>query len=215
MKGTDMASQSPQPSSGTERRLPTLDEQARSLLFIEARTANTYSPEAVDDQTLREIWDLAQWPPTLANSNPLRMVFVRTPAAKQRLIPLMHEGNRAKVAAAPVTAILAADTLYWESLTMLLPYKPEMRNIIAGRGDRDAVGSFNAALQAGYFLLAVRSVGLAAGPMEGFDHVGVDAEFLAATNWRSVLTVNIGHPGEGAWFGRLPRHAPDDVLRFT
>lgn len=201
--------------SDTMRRLPTLDEDGRDLLFRRARTPNTFSAEPVDDALLKEVWDLAQWPPTSANGNPLRIVFVRSPEAKARLIPCVHEGNRPKVAAAPVTAVLATDRAFFESIPKLLPYKPEMRDAVAGSSDRDYVGEFNATLQIGYFIMAVRAVGLAAGPMAGFDRAGVDAEFLTGTTWRSILTVNIGHPGPGAWYDRLPRHEPGDVLRFV
>ncbi|MDV3128633.1 malonic semialdehyde reductase [Mycobacterium sp. 21AC1] len=204
-----------QPYSDTAQRLPTLDEAGRNLLFRRARTPNTFLAEPVDDALLKEVWDLAQWPPTSANGNPLRVVFVRTPEAKARLLPCVDEGNRPKVAAAPVTAVLATDTAFFESIPKLLPYKPEMRDSLAGRTDRDYVGEFNATLQIGYFIMAVRAVGLAAGPMAGFDRAGVDAEFLTGTTWRSILTVNIGHPGPGAWFDRLPRHEPSDVLSFV
>ena len=204
-----------QPRSGTAQRLPTLDEAGRDLLFRRARTPNTFLDEPLDDAVLKEIWDLAQWPPTSANGNPLRVAFVRTPEAKARLLPCVYEGNRPKVAAAPVTAVLATDTAFFESLPRLLPYKPEMRDSVAERVDRDHIGEFNATLQIGYFIMAVRAVGLAAGPMAGFDAAGVDAEFLTGTTWRSILTVNIGYPGPGAWFDRLPRHDPGDVLSFV
>lgn len=204
-----------QPHPDTAQRLPALDEAGRDLMFRRARTANTFSSEPIDEALLKEVWELAQWPPTSANCNPLRVVFVRTPEAKARLIPHVYEGNRPKAAAAPVTAVLATDTAFFESIPKLLPYKPEMRDDVAARIDRDHVGEFNATLQIGYFIMAVRAVGLAAGPMAGFDRAGVDAEFLTGTTWRSILTVNIGRPGPGAWFDRLPRHDPGDVLSFV
>ena len=74
---------------------------------------------------------------------------------------------------------------------------------------------FNASIQIGYFLLAVRAAGLAAGPMGGFDAAGVDEEFFEGTTWRSMLLVNIGHPGENAWFDRLPRLDHDQAVRVA
>src|ERR1700691_5961229 len=87
-----------------------LDPAAQALLFTEARTANTFSEEPVSDEQLRAIVELAKWPPTAANTNPLRILFVNSQAARERLVPLMSEGNRAKTATAPAVAVLAADT---------------------------------------------------------------------------------------------------------
>lgn len=204
-----------QADSDIAQRLSALGDDGRDLLFRRARTANTFSAEPVADALLEEVWDLAQWPPTSANGNPLRIVFIRSPEAKARLLPCIDEGNRPKVAAAPVTAVLATDTAFFESIPKLLPFKPEMRDLLAGRSDRDHIGEFNATLQIGYFIMAVRAVGLAAGPMAGFDRAGVDAEFLTGTTWRYLLTVNIGHPGPAAWYDRLPRHDPSDIVRFV
>ena len=192
-----------------------LDAQAQTLLFTEARTANTFSDEPVDDETLRSIWELAKWGPTALNSNPLRVVYVRTPEAKERLLALVNEGNRAKAAAAPVTAVLAADTRFHDHLPELLPFKPGMRETLEDEAAREPLWRLNAPMQAGYFLLAVRAAGLVAGPMGGFDHPGVDREFLAGTTWTSVLTVNIGHPGADAWFDRLPRPTYDTAVTLV
>ncbi|WP_412744160.1 malonic semialdehyde reductase [Krasilnikovia sp. MM14-A1004] len=185
---------------------PRLDTDGRALLFTDARTANSFADTPVTDTELAEIWELAKWPPTAANTQPLRVLYVRTPEGKQRLLPLMSDGNRDKTAAAPVTAVLAVDSQYHEHIPELFPHKPELKDVFAADSAlRDGSGQFNAALQAGYFLLAVRAVGLVAGPMAGFDRAGVDAEFFADGRFRSLLVVNIGHPGENPWFGRLPR----------
>ena len=71
---------------------------------------------------------------------------------------------------------------------------------------------FNAALQAGYFILGVRAVGLDAGPMGGFDRAGVDAEFLGGTAQKSILVVNIGHVADGGTFSRGPRLEHDEAV---
>jgi 3-hydroxypropanoate dehydrogenase len=186
--------------------LGTLDPQGRDLLFTSARTANTFSDAPVTDEQLRAIWQLAKWPPTGGNTQPLRVVYVRGEAGKARLAPLMAEGNRAKVEAAPAVAILAADTSFHEHIPTVFPIRPEMKDFFAGNDAlREESARLNATLQIGYFILAVRAEGLAAGPMGGFDHPGVDAEFFPDGRFKSILVVNIGHPGEGAWFDRLPR----------
>lgn len=191
-----------------------LDPAAARLLFSEARTANAFTPEPVTDAQLRAIFDLAKWPPTMANTNPLRWLVVRSPAAKARLLPLMSEGNRAKTETAPATVVLAADVDFHEQIPRLLPYRPELRDhFAADAAAREQAARNNAWLQAGYFVLAARAVGLAAGPMLGFDAAGIDAELLAGTTWRSILVVNLGRPAEeGAWFDRLPRLDFADVV---
>ncbi|GAA3987124.1 malonic semialdehyde reductase [Allokutzneria multivorans] len=193
-----------------------LDKAAQELLFTEARTANSFSPEPVPDETLRAIWELAKWAPTAVNSNPLRVLYLRTEQAKARLAPHMAEGNRAKTSTAPVVAVLAADTEFHEHLPRLFPVIEGMREHFAGdEVSRTHTADFNSALQAGYFLLAVRAAGLAAGPMAGFDRAGVDGEFFADGRHRSILVVNIGKPGENPWFDRLPRLDYDEVVTLA
>jgi len=197
-------------------RLPVLDDAGRAVLFTEARTSNTFSDEPVSDETLRSIWDLAQWPPTAANTQPLRVTFVRTAEAKKRLIPLLAEGNQAKSEQAPVTAILAADLDFHEHTPFTFPINPDMRDNFEaqGRDGREGMARFNAGLQIGYLLLAVRAHGLASGPMAGFDADAVTEEFFPGGRLRALLVVNIGHPGTDPWYPRLPRLAAEDVLSF-
>ena len=190
----------------------TLDAVAQDLLFREARSANTFTAEPVTDEQLRAIYDLFKWAPTSANTQPLRLLVVRTPEAKERLLPHIYEMNRPKAMAAPAVVVLAADMEFHENIPRLLPFRPQMKDMFADPAVREPVGRFNASLQAAYFILAVRAAGLAAGPMAGFDAAGVDAEFFAGTPLRSILVVNIGKPGEQAWFDRLPRLEYDDVV---
>ncbi|WP_433728916.1 malonic semialdehyde reductase [Actinoplanes sp. CA-051413] len=196
--------------------LERLDDKARHTLFTGARTANTFADTPVSDAELSDIWELARWAPTSANTQPLRALFVRPGSGRDNLVKHMNEGNRAKTAAAPAVAVLALDTRFHEHIPTVLPFKPELREVFAGNDAmRAQTASFNAALQAGYFILAVRAHGLAAGPMSGFDAAGVDAEFFPDGRFRSILVVNIGHPGENPWFGRLPRLEHDDVVQWA
>jgi 3-hydroxypropanoate dehydrogenase len=200
--------------SSTDSVTP-LDAQARELLFRSARTANTFSSEPVSDEVLKEVWELAKWPPTAANTQPLRVLYVRSDEAKQRLLPHVAEGNVDKVRSAPVTAVLAMDSAFHEHIPTVLPFRPEMKDALEANEDmRTSMGTFGSTLQAGYFILAVRSVGLTAGPMAGFDSAGVDSEFFGDGRWKSTLLVNVGHPGKEPWFDRLPRLDDDEVLRF-
>ena len=211
-----MTASTASPSAATRVRLPLLDDAGRAALFTEARTANTFTDEPVSDETLRAVWELAQWPPTAANTQPLRVTFVRSAEGKERLVPLLAEGNRAKSEAAPVVALLAADLDFHENIPVVLPIRPEMRDSLEeqGREGREGMARFNASLQTGYFLLAARAHGLATGPMAGFDADAVTAEFFPGGRHSTLLVVNLGHPGDGAWFPRLPRLATDEVLGF-
>ena len=124
----------------------------------------------------------------------------------------MSPGNRAKTDSAPLVAILAADTQFHEHLDELLPHAPGARERFRDPAAREQAARFNATLQTGYFLLGVRAAGLAAGPMGGFDHEGLDADFFPDGRLKSVLVVNIGRPADNAWRDRLPRLGHDDVV---
>jgi 3-hydroxypropanoate dehydrogenase len=196
--------------------LLTLSPEAQALLFTDARTSNSFTDEPVSDEQLRAITELAKWPPTMANTNPLRILFVRTPEGKERLGPLMSEGNREKTVTAPAVAVLAVDVDFHDKIPELFPARPEMRdNFAPDAENRERLARFNGALQAGYFILAVRAAGLAAGPMLGFDAAGIDAEFFPDHNYRTILVVNIGKPGENPWFDRLPRLQHEDMVEYV
>lgn len=193
-----------------------LDDQGRAALFTEARTANSFAPTPVTDAELAEIWELAKWAPTAANVQPLRVLYVRTPEGRARLVEQMSEGNKAKTSTAPAVAVLARDTRFHEHLPTVLPFRPELKDVFeADEKMRAGTGTFSATLQAGYFILSVRAHGLAAGPMAGFDANGIDAEFFPDGRWKSMLVVNIGHPGEDPWFGRLPRLDHSEVVQWA
>ncbi|MFF4963296.1 malonic semialdehyde reductase [Streptomyces sp. NPDC001222] len=205
-----MSDREPQP-------LDVLDDAGRKLLFTEARTANTFAQTAVTDDELATIWELARWSPSTANSQPLRVLFVRTRKGKERLVRHLDEGNRTKTLQAPAVAILAYDVDFHEQMPTVFPARGAMlRTAFADRTEaRKSLAAYSSALQTGVFLLAVRAAGLAAGPMGGFDKAGVDEEFFAGTSWRSHLVVNIGHPGVDPWFPRLPRVPVEDAVAWA
>jgi 3-hydroxypropanoate dehydrogenase len=195
--------------------LAELDGAGRALLFTEARSANKFTGAPVTEGKLREIYELFHYPPTQANTNPLRILFVQSREARERLLPHMSEGNREKTSTAPATAVLAADLDFHEHIPQLFPARAHARERYEGDPAlRERHARFNAAMQIGYFTLAVRAAGLAAGPMAGFDAAGVDAEFFADSSWRSLLVMNIGEPADGAWFPeRLPRLSYEQATR--
>ncbi|MGC0365945.1 3-hydroxypropanoate dehydrogenase [Rhodococcus sp. 27YEA15] len=193
-----------------------LDDAALAQLFTQARTANTFSDEPVSDAELTAIWELAKWAPTAANTQPLRVLFVRTEDGKARLVEHMADGNKAKTASAPAVAVLAVDTQFHEHIPTIFPIRPEMKDYFASdEAARTTTAQFNATLQAAYVILAIRARGLFAGPMAGFDAAGIDGEFFEDGRFKTILVVNLGHPGTDPWFDRLPRLTDDDVISWA
>ncbi|WP_329185948.1 malonic semialdehyde reductase [Actinacidiphila glaucinigra] len=190
-----------------------LDPAAQNLLFREARTANAFTDEPVTEEQIQDVYDLVKYAPTAYNQQPLRIVLVRSPEARERLVRHMNEGNRAKTAAAPLVAVLAADNEFHEELPAQFPAFPQAKEVLFGeRPAREASAGFNAALQVGYFILGVRAAGLAAGPMTGYDAGAIDKEFFPDGDHSVLAVVNIGKPGENAWRERGPRLAYDEVV---
>ena len=190
-----------------------LDEDAQDLLFRQARTANAFTDEPITDEQLAAIFELVKWAPTAMNTQPLRVVVVRSAEAKERLLPHMAEGNRAKTAAAPATALLAADIDFHEELPRTFPHNPGARDMLAGdEASRARMAELNAGLQVGYAIIGIRAAGLAAGPMTGFDAEAVSREFFPDGRHRVLVAVNIGKPADNAWRDRLPRLPFDEVV---
>jgi 3-hydroxypropanoate dehydrogenase len=189
-----------------------LDDVSQDLLFRAARSANTFADEPVTDEQVRAIYDLVKYAPTALNSQPMRIVLVRSDQAREHLLKHMSEGNREKTASAPLVAILAADTDFHEHLPRVFPHAPGIKDNFGSETARERMARFNSALQVAYFLLGVRAAGLAAGPMGGFDADGLDDDFFPDGRLKSLLVVGIGRPGENAWHPRLPRLEYDEVV---
>ncbi|MFY9208238.1 MAG: malonic semialdehyde reductase [Candidatus Nanopelagicales bacterium] len=187
----------------------------KDILFNDAHTAYSFTGKPVSDTQLTEIYDLVKFAPTPMNTQALRIEFVRTVEGKERLISLLAEGNRAKSASASAVAILAFDTNFHDFLPENFPQVPHARDLHLDEEKRVTSAREIAILQAGYFILAVRSVGLDAGPMLGFDAHGVNAEFFVGTSWRSLYVVNIGHAAEGGQNPRNPRLNSEIALRWS
>ncbi|MFI9567427.1 malonic semialdehyde reductase [Streptomyces rishiriensis] len=189
-----------------------LDPAAQDLLFREARTANTFTDEPVTDEQVQAIYDLVKYGPTAFNQTPLRITLVRSAEARERLVQHMAEGNQAKTSTAPLVAILSADNEFHEELPTLFPAFPQAKDLFfSERPAREGAAALNATLQAAYFIIGVRAAGLAAGPMTGVDLEGVRKEFLDDDH-TPLMVVNIGRPGEDAWYPRSPRLAYDEVV---
>ncbi len=198
-------------------RISRLDEDSLDLLFREARTHNAWQEREVSDDQLHEIWDVMKFGATSANTLPARIVFIRSPQAKAKLGACLSPGNVDKTMKAPVTALLAHDTRFFEGFERLFPIYPAMAGQWAD--DPDGARSFarhQGTLQGAYLILAIRAVGLDAGPMLGFDRKMVDAAFLAGTAWESNFLCNIGYGAlEGILGPRFYRYGFDEACRIA
>jgi 3-hydroxypropanoate dehydrogenase len=189
-----------------------LDDRALDVIFRKARTHNAWLPKPVSNETLCEVYERMKWGPTSANCSPARILFIRSPEAKQRLKPALSEGNRAKTMAAPVTALIAYDLEFYELLPRLFPHDQSARSWFAGKPDVIQATAFrNGTLQGAYLIIAARSVGLDCGPMSGFDNAKVDQEFFAGTSVKSNFLCNLGYGDPKGLFPRSPRLSFDEA----
>jgi 3-hydroxypropanoate dehydrogenase len=195
-----------------------LGERALNVIFREAHTAHGFLPEPVPHELLERILDLALLGPTSANTLPLRVVFVESPKAKAKLIPALSKGNVGKTKSAPVTAIFASDSRFYEHLPRLTPHLPNMKSNFEGpeNAAKTSQAAFmNATLQGAYFMLAARTLGLDVGPMGGFDKALVDAEFFPDGRYKSLWLANLGYGDDTAIRPRSPRFAFAEVATFA
>jgi len=182
-----------------------ISREALDQVFREARTHSAWLPEPVPAELLRRAYELARLGPTSANGSPARFVFLTTPGAKARLKPALALGNVDKTMAAPVTVVIAWDTEFHENLPRLFP-QADMRGYFIGKQSLiDQTAFRNSSLQAAYFILAARALGLDCGPMSGFDADKLNAEFFPDGKWKVNLLCNLGYGDPTKLFARNPR----------
>ena len=183
-------------------------------LFDNARTHNGFTAEPVSDATLKQLYELMKWGPTSANSSPARIVFVRSPEAKAKLLETVSAGNYDKTKQAPVTAIIATDMEFYEKLPKLFPHADARSWFTGSKAMADTTAFRNSSIQGGYFIMAARSLGLDVGGMSGFDNVKLDEAFFAGTPIKSNFLVNLGHGDASKLFGRSPRLSFEEACRI-
>lgn len=185
--------------------LVALDSQSLDLLFRTARTHTVWKPIPLDDSFLIALYDLARLGPTAANCQPMRIVFVKSPEAKEKLKPCLTPGNVDKTMSAPVTAIVGYDTTFFDHLPRLYPHA-DMRGMFASNAALAESTAFrSSSLQAAYLIMAARSLGLDCGPMSGFDAAKVDAAFFPDGKIKTNLLINIGYGDQTQLRPRGPR----------
>jgi 3-hydroxypropanoate dehydrogenase len=200
-----------------------LSNHALDVLFHQARTHNVWLDKPVSDDLLHQLYETMKNGPTSANSNPARIIFLRTEAAKQRLVPALSPTNVDKALKAPVTAIVGFDLKFYEQTPKLFPNNPAMREVFAKAPQLAETTAFrNSSLQGGYLILAARALGLDCGPMSGFDNAKVDAEFFSASagnpaafvDVKSNFLCNLGYGDASKLFPRNPRLAFEEACRL-
>src|SRR5262245_61840231 len=93
-----------------------VSDEALDVLFRKARSYNAFLPGTVSDETLHQLYELVKWGPTTANTQPQRILFLRSQASKERLRASLSKTNLEKTIAAPVVALLAYDSRFYEHL---------------------------------------------------------------------------------------------------
>lgn len=193
----------------------TIDNRGLDLLFNEARTYNGWEDKEVPDTLLKQLYDLTKMGPTSANTQPLRVVFVKSSAAKEKLKPAVAPGNVDKVMTAPVCAILGMDMEFYEHLPKLFPHT-DARSWFVGNEQLIHDTAFrNSSIQGGYFILAARALGLDTGALSGFNNAMVDELFFAGTKIKSNFLCNLGYGVESSIHARSPRPEFDDFCKIV
>lgn len=183
-------------------------------IFNEARTFSYWHARPVPEGLVETAFELASLGPTSANCEPLRLVLVRSPEAKERLLPCVSSGNYEKVRMAPITAIVAYDLRFFELLPRLFPHSDAGAWFTTNPTLAEETALRNSSLQGAYFILALRAQGLDCGPMSGFDPAKVDVAFFPDGRWRANFLLNIGYGDRARLHPRLPRLAFDEVARW-
>lgn len=195
-----------------------LDDKGLDLLFRNARTHNGFDTATIPDEKLRQLYDIVKWAPSTMNTQPMRIVFVKSEAGKKLLEPALSPGNHDKTMAAPVVAILAWDSKFYENLPRMFAHRPQAIDLFKGddkAAHAERTAFRNASMQGGYFILAARAVGLDCGPMSGFDNAKVDAAFFPDGGWKSNFLCNLGKGDPTKIMPRLPRLAFEEACKIV
>ncbi|PKH03321.1 malonic semialdehyde reductase [Psychromonas sp. MB-3u-54] len=193
-----------------------LTSTALEQIFFNARTFNKFTPEAITDEILVQLYDLMKWGPTSMNCQPGHFVFVKSSKAKQRLNATLMAGNQEKTLAAPVTVIIAADTQFFNNLPAQFPAMPNAKEMFASNAAfSQATANRNSSMQGAYFIIAARMLGLDCGPMSGFDNDAVDTEFFPEGRYKSNFLINLGYGDSTGNHSRGPRLTFDQAASIV
>src|SRR6185437_5718102 len=194
-----------------------VDEKFLDRVFRNGRSQNGWLAEPVSDEQLKQVYELMKWGPTSVNCSPARIVFVRSEAAKAKLMDALSPGNVDKSMTAPVLAVVGYETRFYDDLPRLFPHNPAVKTWFEGEaklGFAQTTAFRNGTLQGGYLIAAARAVGLDCGPMSGFDNAKVDAAFFAGTSVKSNFICGLGRGDPSKLFPRSPRLSFEEACKL-
>jgi 3-hydroxypropanoate dehydrogenase len=192
-----------------------LSQTALNQIFTESHTVSGFLDKKVDDAILQQAYDLAKLAPTAFNMSPMRIVFVKSAEGKAKLEPTLMDGNKAKTMKAPVTAIIADDLEFFNHLPRLFPFMDAKAFFVNDAAGAAVASHRNSTLQAAYFIIALRAVGLDVGPMSGFNNAAVDEAFFAGTSFKSNFLINIGYGDKSTSYPRQSRFELSEIAQFV
>ena len=193
-------------------KMPRLTDSQITALFREPRTMRKFEDRPVSDDQLRQIQELTYLGPTAFNSQPLRITWIKSIEEREHLVKYLIESNREKALQAPINAILSYDKLWMERADVFNPRATEsLKGYYTTENRVLSAAQQNANLQAGYFMIATRALGLDVGPL-GADFDGLYEEFFSGTDEYPILVVNIGY-GVPTKYARDTRFGYDEVTR--
>ena len=184
-------------------------------LFLKARSHYNWKKKEVKEKILKDLYNLVKNCPTSANSEPMRILFLKSDKSKERLRPHLSDCNVDKTMTAPIVAIIAYDSKFFNHLPKLFPHNPGMKKVLSNPPAKAEITAFrNSTLQGGYFMIAARALGLDVGPMSGFNNSGVDKEFFSNGRFKSNFLCNLGYGDKSKLLNRLPRFKFSEVCKI-
>ncbi len=129
------------------------------------------------------------------------------------MLPALSPGHVEKTRTAPVTAIIAWDTEFYEHFPKLFPQRDIRANFAGNQPLIEETALRNSSLEGAYFILAARALGLDCSPMSGFDAAKVNAEFFPDRKWKANFLCNLGYGDVSKLYPRNPRLVFEEACR--
>ena len=169
------------------------NDQLIKQVFEEGRTHRFFKDKPVEESVLHQLYEMAKIAPSASNLCPMRISFVVSEEQKKKVIEAAAEGNKPKIESAPVVAIIAHDTKFYDHVETLAPHMDADAFRLQDKAKLEEIAIENSWLQAGFLIAATRTLGLDCGPMSGFNKAKIDETFYGDTSWRSNFLMNIGY----------------------
>lgn len=163
------------------------------LLFPKAKTHRHWLNKKIPMDVLKQLHEMVYAGPTSVNSCPLRVAYIQSQEAKEKLCECVISGNISSIMAAPVTAILSMDAEFYEKLPHLFPHLDVKDWYKENEDVKNDTMVRNSTLQCGCFIIAARALGLDCGPMQGLDPEKINSIFLKDTTWKVNFICALGY----------------------